>query len=148
MRTLSCIFGLPLIISCLLFSSCSKDNVAPDIEGIWIEIDSTTTQNPTGCELVIDKKEGEVTLCGFNMVHPKNVVSLFVRSDAKLFIKDGQMWYRQKKSDFLWVAPIARQDLYFIDYEFEGQFLWIVGEDSETKVAVKGRPGAKLFKKK
>jgi hypothetical protein len=130
----------------VLFTGCNKDLFEPDVEGTWIELNNTTDQVPTGCELVIDRSAGEVSLCGFKFVHPHNVVAAFVRQKARLVIQDGQMFYRQKKADILWIAPIAREDLYFIDYEFEGEFLWIVGDDTDSKKPAKGT--GKVFKKK
>lgn len=129
----------------VLFNACQKDIFEPSLDGTWIEIDSISTQNPTGCKLVINGEEGEVSLCGFPVVHPHNVVTLTTKKRARLYMKDGQMWYRQKRSDILWVAPIARQDLYFMDYDFEGKFLWVIGDDSETKVTARNH--GKLFMK-
>ena len=127
-----------LFTSSILLNGCKSDLFEPSIEGTWIEIDSTTTKNPTGCKLVIDKENGEVTLCGFMFVHPHNVVTLTTKKKAKLIIRDGQMHYRQKKSDFLWIAPIAREDHYFIDYDIDGEFLWIVGDNSQSKTSAIG----------
>jgi hypothetical protein len=118
----------------------------PSFNGTWIEIDNTTNQNPTGCELVIEEDEGEVSLCGFKFVHPNNVATATNRHKARLVIRDGQMFYRQKYADALWLAPIAREDLYFIDYDFEGDFLWIIGDDTETKITAKD--AGRVFKKK
>lgn len=138
MKTQSYYFTICCIIG-LLFSGCNNDFFEPSIEGTWIEIDSTSTQNPTGCTLTIDKENGEVTLCGFTFVHPYNVVTMTTKQRAKLFIKDGQMFYRQKKADILWIAPIARKDHYFIDYDLDGQFLWIIGDNSDNKTSAIGK---------
>lgn len=134
-----------LLISCSFQWSCKKSIFEPSIEGTWIEIDNTTDQNPLNCELKIDKTNGEVVLCGFNFVQPYNVVTITTRQKARLIIENGQMYYRQKKADILWLAPIAKEDLYFIDYDFEGQFLWIIGDDTNSKTTAKGL--GKVFKK-
>ena len=122
----------------ILFNGCKKDLFEPSIEGTWIEIDNTTTQIPTGCTFTVNKSSGEVSLCGFTFVHPRNVVTATTRSKAKLVVDGGQMYYRQKKADIFWIASIAREDLYFIDYDFEGEFLWIVGDNTDTKTTAKG----------
>jgi hypothetical protein len=129
----------------LMMNGCSKDLDEPSLDGTWVEIDSTTSQNPTGCKLTIDQKKGDVTYCGFNFIQPKNTIGLFIRKDAKLFIKDGQMYYRQKKSDFLWLVSIAHEDIYFADYDIDGDFLWLIGETSTSKTTAKNR--GKLFKR-
>ena len=129
----------------VFISGCRKDLFEPSIEGIWIEIDNTTGQNPTGCQLIIDKTNGDVTLCGFQFVHPSNVVTITTRKKARLIIDNGQMFYRQKKSDFFWITPIARDDIYFMDYDFEGSFLWIIGDNTDAKATAKGM--GKVFKK-
>lgn len=129
---------LLLFVCSLIFTGCKGDLFEPSIEGTWIEIDSTSTKNPTGCKLLIDKENGEVTLCGFMFVHPHNVVTLTTKKKAKLIIRDGQMHYRQKKADFLWIAPIAKEDHYFIDYDIDGEFLWIVGDNSQSKTSAIG----------
>ncbi|MDP3558048.1 MAG: hypothetical protein Q8T03_11805 [Bacteroidota bacterium] len=141
------LLGILLILTTVSsLVSCKKNILEPSLEGTWVEIDSTASQKPTGCELVINLSSGDVTLCGFNFIQPKNVVAIFAKKDAKLFAKGGQMFYRQKKADFLWIAPIAKEDLYFIDYDFEGQFLWIIGDNTNEKISAKGV--GKLFKKK
>jgi hypothetical protein len=129
----------------VFISGCRKDLFEPDIEGTWIEINNTSSQNPTGCQLVIDKTSGEVTLCGFQFVHPANVVTITTQKKARLIVDHGQMFYRQKKADFLWMVPIGREDIYFIDYDFEGSFLWIIGDNSSAKASAKG--AGKVFRK-
>lgn len=135
LKKLSCLLVLTLSI---FFASCKKNIFEPSVNGTWIEIDNIVTQTPTGCTLVIDEENEEVSLCGFKFVHPHNVVTLTTKKKARLFIKDGQMYYRQKKADILWIAPIAKEDHYFIDYDFENEFLWIIGDDSRSKVTAKG----------
>ncbi|MFL5764302.1 MAG: hypothetical protein ACJ77K_10220 [Bacteroidia bacterium] len=140
------LIGILLFLLVILMNGCSKNSVDPDINGTWIEIDSMATQRPTGCELQIDKEKGDVIYCGFQFIQPKNTVGLFIRPDAKLYIKNGQMWYRQKKSDFVWIFPVAKQDLYFIDYDLNGDFLWIIGENTDTKTPAMNK--GKLFMRK
>jgi hypothetical protein len=129
----------------LIASGCYKNKVEPSMDGTWVEIDNIDSMNPTGCELVIDKDKGNVSMCGFDFIHPKNVMAIFVRADAQLFIEEGQFYYRQKKADILWVAPIAHEDLYFLDYEFEGNFLWVKGENTSAKTGAKN--GGRVFMK-
>lgn len=120
-----------LTMACLLFNSCEKQNLEPNIDGTWIEIDNTSNQNPTGCEFTVDKYSGKVTLCGFNLVQPKDVFISF-RNNSKLNVEDGQFFYEQKNAKIMWMLPVAT-NLYFIDYDFEGEFLWIVGESTKSK---------------
>ncbi|MCE3226097.1 MAG: hypothetical protein K0S32_648 [Bacteroidetes bacterium] len=135
-----------VITAILAFGGCTKNNVDPDIYGTWIEINNTTDKLPSGCELNIDQATGDVTLCGFDFIHPPNVAAAFVRKDARLIIKDGQMSYRHKNASFLWLVSIHREDLYFADYTFEGSFLWLVGDKSKTKATAKNV--GKLFMRK
>jgi hypothetical protein len=136
-----------LIIGVLfLWTSCKKNFLEPSIEGTWIEIDNTTNKNPTGCELIIDKGSGDVSLCGFKFVHPYNVVTVTTNTRSNLIIADGQMYYKQKVAGFLWLFPVAKQELYFLDYDFDGEFLWIIGDDSHAKVTAKG--AGKVFKRR
>ncbi len=135
---ISALSQLLLALTLLTVTSCKNDIFEPSLDGTWIEIDSTSTQNPTGCKLIIDQENGEVSLCGFTFVHPHNVVTITTRKKAKLFIKNGQMFYRQKKADFLWMTSIAHEDHYFIDYDIDGNFLWIIGDNSDTKVSAVG----------
>ena len=71
--------------------------------------------------------------------------TITTRKKARLIIDNGQMFYRQKKSDFFWITPIARDDIYFMDYDFEGSFLWIIGDNTDAKATAKGM--GKVFKK-
>lgn len=135
-----------IIICAAVLNSCNKNPFEPSIEGTWVEIDNTTTQTPLGCELIIDKSSGDVTLCGIKFVHPYNVVTLTTKKRATLVVKDGQMYYKQKKADILWIAPIAKELIYFLDYDLDGQFLWIIGDDTSSKVTAKNV--GRVFKKK
>jgi hypothetical protein len=64
---------------------------------------------------------------------------------SKLFIENGQMYYKQRTADVLWVVPVAKENHYFLDYDLDGQFLWIVGNDTDAKVTAKGT--GRVFKK-
>jgi hypothetical protein len=130
--------SLLIITSAAIFSGCKKEFIQPSMEGTWIEIDGTATLNPTGCKLVIDKSTGDVSLCGFDFVHPFNVVTMTTKKKARLFIEDGQMFYRQKNADILWITPIAKEDIYFMDYAFDGPYLWINGDNTGLKTGAKG----------
>jgi len=140
------LLAFTVIAITILFISCKKSLFEPTINGTWVEINNTTDQVATGCELVVDEASGDVTLCGFNFVHPRNSVSALAAPRSKLVVGKGQMYYKQKTSSFLWIAPIGREDLYFMDYDFEGQFLWIVGENTNIKSDAKG--SGRVFKKK
>lgn len=127
------LFNYVLIsIACLLLISCSQSDIEPNIEGAWIEIDNTSNQNPTGCEFNVDKESGKVTYCGFDFVQPKNVALAINRRNSKLFVEDGQFFYRENTMGLL-LVPVDHDDLFFIDYEWDGEFLWIVGEDTSAK---------------
>ncbi|TND09098.1 MAG: hypothetical protein FD123_1501 [Bacteroidetes bacterium] len=125
---------------------CGKTFVEPDLNGTWAEIDSTTTQNLTGCELVIDENSGDVILCGVQMVHPYNAIALPNPDQAKLVTKNGQMYYKQQRGSFLLIDMPGNKKHYFLDYEFDGSFLWIIGDNTETFVPAKNN--GRVFKKK
>lgn len=126
-------YYLPLFSFCVFLNGCVKNTVEPSLDGTWIEINNTTSQIPTGCEFTINTSTGKVSLCGFEYVQPNNVVTLTTKKKARLYAKDGQIFYRQRDADILWIAPISKEDHYFIDYDLDGEFLWIVGETSSTK---------------
>jgi hypothetical protein len=138
---------ITLSIALALGTSCKKGLFEPNIDGTWREMKSKTDTSLTGCTLEIDKTGGNVTYCGIPFVHPSNVTAAFVKSSARLIIDNGQMYYREKKSSFFYLFPIAHDDLYFMDYEFDGSYLWVIGDASKTKSAVKGTPGAKIFRR-
>lgn len=124
--------ALLLVSAGLFFNSCKKAKLEPDLEGTWIHINNPIDQIPTGCELLIDKSSGEVVLCGAAFVHPYNVVAMGLPEKAKLVAEDGQMYFKQKRVDALWIPMPGHEKLYFLDYEFDGDLLWIVQENTEA----------------
>lgn len=130
-------YYLPLLSFCLFLNGCIKSTVEPNLDGTWIEIDNTTSQTPTGCQLTINKSTGKVSLCGFEYVQPNNVVTVTTKKKARLYAEDGQIFYRQRDADILWIAPISKEDHYFIDYDLDGDFLWVIGETTSTKTTAK-----------
>jgi hypothetical protein len=124
---------LNLIGVAILLNGCMKSTVEPSLDGTWIEIDNTSSQTPTGCTLTIDKSSEKINMCGFEYIQPKNVVTVTTRRNARLYVENGQMFYRQKDADVLWIAAISREDHYFMDYALDGEFLWVVGENTSTK---------------
>lgn len=131
--------GVIVMIASLVFliNACTKELLGPSLDGTWIEVDNTTDQNPTGCELIINQSEGYVSLCGMNVLQPYNAISLLAEKRARLFIRDGQLFFREKKSSLLWIVPILKEDLYFMDFDIDGDFLWIVDENTNTKTTAK-----------
>lgn len=129
------LLSLYIITFCLvtLVLSCDKHN-AEKVYGTWHEINNTEDMDPTGCEFVVDKESEEITLCGFKYVQPSNSVAVFASEKAKLNIKNGRISYHQKRTSIFWMIPIGGKEHYFIDYAFEGDFLWIMGNDSDTWV--------------
>jgi hypothetical protein len=134
-----------LVFAVALLTGCRKSILEPDIEGTWIQIDDKTNQNPVGCELTVSRSSGEVSLCGTLFVHPYNVVALGVPEKAKLFARDGQIWYKQKRADFLFIPLPGKEEHYFLDYEFDGDFLWVIHDDSDSFVSAKDN--GMLFKR-
>jgi hypothetical protein len=135
-----------LLFIAFAFSGCTKNLFEPDIEGTWEEINNTTDQIPTGCDLVINKSAGHVSLCGVSLVHPYNTVSAFGREKARLIVEDGQMHYKQNDLSLLLIVPAHSREIYFLDYDFEGKFLWIIGENTSAKMTATG--AGKVFRKK
>jgi hypothetical protein len=126
-------FPLFIIGFCLitLVSSCKKI-IANQVYGTWHEINNTEDMELMNCEFIVNKENEEVSLCGFKFIQPSNSISIFSPQDAKLNIKDGRISYKQFRSSLLWIIPIAGEEHHFIDYAFDGDFLWIIGNDSDT----------------
>lgn len=122
----------------LFFTACKKNDVELSMDGKWIEISDVQSETPTGCTLEISKSDGTVKICGVKQVHPENIKTLTTRPQAKLFVENGQMFYRQKDMGLLWVASIHYKDLYFMDYVLDGKYLWVVGDDTDKTTAAVG----------
>jgi hypothetical protein len=127
--------------------SCKKTSLEPNIAGTWREMKSPADTSLTGCTLEIDQKNGDVSYCGIPVVHPRDVLAYVIKTPAKLFARNGQMYYREEKEDVFYVVPVLYDNLYFMDYEFDGPYLWVIGDASKNKVPVKGAPGAKIFRR-
>jgi len=138
-------YYLALLVLILFSLSCKKNSLEPILDGTWEEINNTTDQVPTGCNLFISNANSEVSMCGINMAHPYNANTYFLSDKAKLNIKDGQIWYKERVMRVLWVVPVYK-DIYFIDYDFDGIFLWIKGDNTSAKTTAKGV--GQVFRKK
>ena len=137
------LLGIVLFIN----TSCKKKSSDPSVNGTWREMKSPTDTSLTGCTLEIDEKNGNVAYCGIPLIHPHDVTAYILKSSAKLVIQGGQMYYHERKETLFYVVPIVYDDLYFMDYELDGDYLWIIGDDSKSKTAVKGVAGAKVFRR-
>jgi hypothetical protein len=127
-------FILLSIVSSILFTSCKKE-VFWDmpLNGTWVEVTNNNPKAlPSNC--TIEFADGVMVICdesiGANLNH-----------DSKIFANNGQVWISYKLS-------FRKHEEYRYDYQFEGEYLWIMEETTKAFTPVINHSKAKKYRRK
>lgn len=131
-RNITSIIGLCFFVSFLF--SCSKESKSWDVRlnGRWTEdIPANAKALPSGCQLIFNDNYFEV--CG-------QALTSDVNTKSSLYSGDGQIYIEYN-------LGLKHHTEYRFDYEFEGDFLWLVEETTEKNTGASRISGAKKYKR-
>lgn len=122
-----------VLITTLLFS-CKKE-IAWDtpLNGTWVEVTTNNTKAlPSNCTLEFN--DGVMIICdesiGENLNH-----------DSQIFANNGQIWISYRLS-------FRKHEEYRYDYQFDGEYLWIMEETTAQFNSIIGSSNAKKYRRK
>ena len=122
-----------LLVVAVLLSSCKKDaGWDTPLNGKWVEVSNYSSRAlPSNCDLEFDN--GVMVICGES-------VGADLNQKSEVFARDGQVWISYKLS-------FRKHEEYRYDYQFEGEYLWIIEETTSHLTSVTNQPGAKKYRK-
>lgn len=130
--------NISVVLSTFLFAgvffSCSKESKTWDVKlnGRWTEdIPANAKALPSGCDLLFNDNYFEV--CG-------QALTSDVNTKTSLYSGNGQIYIEYNLS-------LKHHTEYRFDYEFEGDFLWLVEETTEKNTGASRISGAKKYKR-
>lgn len=122
-----------LLVFTILFNSCKKESGwdAP-LNGKWVEVSNFSSRAlPSNCNLEFDN--GIMIICGESVGKDLN-------HKSEVHARDGQVWISYRLS-------FRKHEEYRYDYQFEGEYLWIMEETTSNQMSVIRQPGAKKYRK-
>ncbi len=114
--------------------SCSKESKSWDgrLNGRWTEdIPANAKSLPSGCDLLFNDNYFEIC---------QQALTSDVNTKSSLYSWDGQIYIEYN-------LGLKHHTEYRYNYEFEGEFLWLVEETTERVSGAKNISGAKKYKK-
>jgi len=126
------LFYLYFFVS-LAFASCKKGGEwdAP-LNGKWIEESNNNTRAlPSNCN--IEFQDGVMILCDESIGKDLN-------HESKIHAQNGQIWISYRLS-------FRKHEEYRYDYQFEGEYLWIIEETTTKFTPLINNPKAKKYRK-
>jgi hypothetical protein len=118
----------------ILFTSCSKESRTWDVRlnGRWTEdIPANAKSLPSGCDLLFNDNYFEICQQG---------LTSDVNTKSSLYSNDGQLYIEYN-------LGLKRHIEHRYDYEFEGEYLWLVEETTEKNTGARTVSGAKKYRK-
>ena len=118
----------------LALTSCKKDGGwDTPLNGTWEEVTNNNTRAlPSNCNLVFE--DGVMIICNESLGKDLN-------QDSRVFAQKGQIWISYRLS-------FRKHEEYRYDYQFEGEYLWIMEETSEHVGTIVQNPNAKKYRKR
>lgn len=133
MRPNNFLFCLVLAVLSIV-SSCSKESRTWDVRlnGRWTEdIPANAKSLPSGCDLLFNDNYFEVC---------QQALTSDVNTKSSLYSNDGQIYIEYN-------LGLKHHTEHRYDYEFEGEFLWLVEETTEKNTGARTVSGAKKYRK-
>ena len=117
----------------LILASCKKDaGWETRLNGKWEEFTNNNSRAlPSNC--FIEFQDGIMIICNESIGKDLN-------QKSDVFAKEGQVWISYKLS-------FRKHQEYRYDYQFEGEYLWIMEETTANKNTVINHPAAKKYRK-
>lgn len=125
---------LTLFICAILMTSCKKEESwESPLNGVWVEESNNNARSlPSKC--TIQFQQGTMVICDESVGKDLN-------KDSQIHAQNGQIWISYKLS-------FRKHEEYRYDYEFEGEYLWIMEETTSKFNSVINNPNAKKYRKK
>lgn len=122
------------ILAAIFLSGCKKEQGWDSVlNGTWIEVSNNNTRAlPSNCDIVF--QDGNMIICDES-------IGADLNKKSRVYANNGQIWISYKLS-------FRRHEEYRYDYQFEGEYLWIMEETSEKFYTVIGQSQAKKYRKK
>lgn len=125
---------IALFICFVFVTSCKKqESWETPLDGVWVEESNNNARSlPSKCTIQFQK--GTMVICDESVGKDLN-------KDSKIYAQNGQIWISYKLS-------FRKHEEYRYDYEFEGEYLWIMEETTSNFNSVINHPKAKKYRKK
>jgi hypothetical protein len=132
-------FILKKIVSIFVLTSifcwgCKKEQGWDTLlNGTWTEVSNNNTRAlPSNCDIVF--QDGTMILCDESLGADLN-------NKSRIYANEGQIWISYKLS-------FRKHEEYRYDYQFEGEYLWLVEETSEHLTTAINNSNAKKYRRK
>lgn len=115
-----------------LFSCEKESSWDTPLNGTWQEVSNNNTRAlPSNCELEFE--DGIMVICDESLGKDLNY-------DSQVHAQDGQIWISYR-------LTFRKHEEYRYDYEFEGEYLWIMEETTEQLGSIINNSNAKKYRK-
>lgn len=117
----------------LLIGSCKKESSwDTPLNGKWVEVSNNNTRAlPSNCN--VEFQDGVVVICDESIGKDLN-------QKSKVNAENGQIWISYRLS-------FRMHEEYRYDYQFEGEYLWLMEETTENYNTVINNKAAKKYRK-
>jgi hypothetical protein len=123
-----------LLFVSLILTGCKKEDKSWDarLNGLWIEVLPLAAKSlPEDCDL--EFLQGSMYICNKDITGETN-------RKTRLYSDNGQIWINYS-------LAFKKHIEYRYDYEFDGDFLWLIENDDPGFTNVAGRTGAKKYQR-
>jgi hypothetical protein len=122
-----------LTLLVITFSACKKTEVwDTPLNGKWEEVSNNNTRAlPSNCFL--EFQDGVMIICDESIGKDLN-------HESKVHANEGQIWISYRLS-------FRKHEEYRYDYQFEGEYLWIMEETTTGLGTIIKNPKAKKYRK-
>jgi hypothetical protein len=127
-------FYLLLLLCSVLNFSCKKENEGWDVRlnGKWTEDTPSNAKSlPLGCDLLFN--DNYLEICNQSLTEDVN-------KKSGVYSENGQIYLQYN-------LGLKHHTEFRYDYQFEGDFLWLMEETTEKKMSVANISGAKKYRK-